>query len=111
MYLSQHAIYLLLCYRARSRVWLCRFAASLPYVTQDNTPPGPIIKARLLRTEKSASPEKGAVRNIRLLSENVLFGIRIVLIAEGYRVSHTVSRSVVAPVAYAAMPAFALRVE
>ena len=37
-------------------------------MTQDNTPPGPIFKAGLFRTEEAASPGKGAVRKISPIS-------------------------------------------
>ena len=36
----------------------------LPYVTQDTTPPGTILKARLLHVEKSVGPEQGVVGKI-----------------------------------------------
>ena len=36
-----------------------------PQVTQDNTPPGPILKARLLHSKKIVGPEQGAVGKIR----------------------------------------------
>ena len=35
------------------------YETRLPYVTQDNTPPGPIFKARLLHVDKSVGPEQG----------------------------------------------------
>ena len=54
----------------------------LPQVTQDDTPPGPILKARFLYIEKSVGREQGVIGKIRPrrpLSENedVTFGMRI----------------------------------
>ena len=52
-------------------------------VTQDNTPPGPIFKARLLRTKINAAPNRVLLeRSRRQLSENVSFSIEIILGAE-----------------------------
>ena len=55
----------------------------IPYVTQYNTPPGPIIKARLLHIRINVDIKQGVVGGSRRqLSENVPVGIGIVLGAE-----------------------------
>ena len=60
-------------------------STAVPQVTEDTTPPGPIFKAQVLHSKKSESSEKGVVGNIRSrrqLSDNVSFGVGIILGAE-----------------------------